>query len=83
MTTGATTSLIKWFVDWKRETSRDNNRWNIPRSSCGAIEKRETNKFSIKRHWTIPNHSLMSRQLLYNHPSKKVVDDDDLSCSSL
>ena len=50
--------MIKLFVEWKRETPRDNI------------------------HSNIPDHSLMSRQLLDNHPSKKVVDDD-LSCSIL
>ena len=50
-------------------------------SSCGAVEKRETNKCSIKKQETtttglvIPDHSLMSRQLLDNHPGKKIVDD--------
>ena len=64
----------------KRQKIRDKQQsTGINLSSCGEIEKRETNKVNQETrdndHWPIPDHSLMSRQLLDNHPGEKIVDD--------
>ena len=63
----------------KKRDAKGQQSTGINLSSCGEIEKRETNKVNQETrdndHWPIPDHSLMSRQLFDNHPGKKVVDD--------